>query len=220
MTRDIALLLLKDLVDNQFPCFAGEESGLFSLLFKLREDPSRTVRPSAFSFSFRPILTPTAVQSIAATESIATLFASRLEPVYGLGCLNPSLAAYLSSASSSTTPSDAIARSYALGLKLMGTLFEGLPDEVLEDVLPSSKDLLKQVRPTSSSFSMTVLNASQSLQALNDAHSGDLRRAAITALVSADSVLRDEQRLTELIGGLPRDQANLLAYYCAKKRGV
>jgi hypothetical protein len=44
MTRDIALLLLKDIVDNQFPCFAGEESGLFSLLFKLREDPSRTVR--------------------------------------------------------------------------------------------------------------------------------------------------------------------------------
>ncbi|GAA5975807.1 hypothetical protein JCM11641_005880 [Rhodosporidiobolus odoratus] len=176
LARDIALLLLKDLVENQFPCFSGEEAGLFDLLFKLREDPSRT--------------------SIAATESIATLFAARLEPVYGLGALNPSLSAYLTSSLASP---DAIARSYALGLKLVGSFFEGLPAEVLEDVLPGARDLLKR--------------------ALNDTHSGDLRRAAITALVSAQSVLRDEQRLTELVGGLERDQANLLSYYCAK-RGV
>ncbi|BGP16510.1 hypothetical protein JCM10213_001152 [Rhodosporidiobolus nylandii] len=176
MTRDVALLLLKDLVDHQFPCFAGEEAGLFDLLFKLREDPSRT--------------------SIAATEAIATLFASRLEPVYGLGSLNPSLSAYLAS---TNAPADVVARSFGLGLKVMGGFFEGLPAEVLEDVLPGSQELLKR--------------------ALNDPRSGDLRRAAITALVSAESVLRDEQRLVELIGGLARDQANLLSYYCAK-RGV
>ncbi|GAA5839288.1 hypothetical protein JCM11251_006027 [Rhodosporidiobolus azoricus] len=175
-TRGIALLLLKDLVENQFPCLAGEEAGLFDLLFKLREDPSRT--------------------SIAATESISTLFTSRLEPLYGLGCLNRALTTYLSSAQAAP---DAIARSFALGLKLMGSLYEALPGEVLEDVLPGSQVLIKQ--------------------ALNDPASGDLRRAAITALVSAQSVLRDEQRLTELIGGLERDQANLLSYYCAK-RGV
>ncbi|GAA5854269.1 hypothetical protein JCM8547_001759 [Rhodosporidiobolus lusitaniae] len=176
-TRNVALLLLKDLVDNQFPCLAGEESGLFSLLFKLREDPSRT--------------------SIAATESIATLFASRLEPLYGLGSLNPSLSSYLSSSSSSDAPPEAVARSFALGLKLMGTFFEGLPSEVLEDVLPGSKGLIKQ--------------------ALNDPTHSDLRRAAINALVSAQSILKDEQRVTELVGGLERDQGNLLAYYVAKK---
>ncbi|GAA5915068.1 hypothetical protein JCM6882_006772 [Rhodosporidiobolus microsporus] len=175
-TRDIALLLLKDLVENQFPCFTGEEAGLFDLLFKLREDPSRT--------------------AIAATEAIATLFTSRLEPLYGLGSLSRALTSYLASAQAAP---DAVARSFALGLKLMGSLFESLPGEVLEDVLPGSKGLIKQ--------------------ALNDPSSGDLRRAAITALVSAQSVLHDEQRLIELVDGLERDQANLLSYYCAK-RGV
>ncbi|GAA6001569.1 hypothetical protein JCM10207_006728 [Rhodosporidiobolus poonsookiae] len=176
MTRDVALLLLKDLVENQFPCFAGDEGGLLDLLLKLREDPSRT--------------------SLAATESLSTLIASNLEPLYGLGALTPSLTSYLST---STAAPDVKARSYALGLKMMGGFFERLPGEVLEDVLPGAKDLLKK--------------------ALDDPSSGDLRRAAITALVSAQSVLHDEQRLTELVGGLARDQANLLAYYCAK-RGV
>lgn len=41
--RDAALLLLKDLVENQFPCFIGSEADLFDLVFKLREDPSRSV---------------------------------------------------------------------------------------------------------------------------------------------------------------------------------
>lgn len=45
MTRDAALLLLKDLVENQSPCFTGSEADLFDLLFKLREDPSRSVSP-------------------------------------------------------------------------------------------------------------------------------------------------------------------------------
>ncbi|GAA6028325.1 hypothetical protein JCM8097_006976 [Rhodosporidiobolus ruineniae] len=185
LTRDHALILLKDLVDNQFPLFAGVEAELFSLIFRLREDPSRT--------------------SIAATESIATLFTSRLEPIYGLGALTPSLRAYLatsaqpSSADGAPQHSEPIARSFALGLKLMGSLFEGLPQEILEDVLPSSKELIKR--------------------ALNDSSSGDLRRSAIFALVSAQSVLRDEQRLVELVDGLARDQANLLSYYAAK-RGV
>ena len=43
--RDAALVLLKDLVENQFPAFAGDELEVFELLFKLREDTSRTVRP-------------------------------------------------------------------------------------------------------------------------------------------------------------------------------
>ncbi|GAA5910131.1 uncharacterized protein JCM6883_000564 [Sporobolomyces salmoneus] len=174
--RDMALIVLRDLVENQFPCFAGEESGVFKVLLMLREDPSRT--------------------TIAATETIATSFVSRLEPLYGLGTLCPSLETYL--ATTTATP-DNRARSFGLGLKLVGTLFELLPAEVLEDVFPQSKELIKR--------------------ALNDQSSGDLRRAAINALVSAQSVLRDEKRLTEMMDGLASDQANLLSYYCAK-RGV
>ncbi|CDR40527.1 RHTO0S05e04566g1_1 [Rhodotorula toruloides] len=182
MTRDAALLLLKDLVENQSPCFTGSEADLFDLLFKLREDPSRS--------------------SVAATEAIAHSFTSRLEPLYGLGALTPSLSAYLSSAST-TSASDALARSFALGLRLMGGFFEQLPGAVLEDVLPQSADLLKR--------------------ALNDAKSADLRRAAIMALVSAQVALDpsasgQDGKLAELIGGLEPDQQNLLAYYVAKRR--
>ncbi|GAA6029614.1 hypothetical protein NBRC10512_008143 [Rhodotorula toruloides] len=177
MTRDAALLLLKDLVENQSPCFTGSEADLFDLLFKLREDPSRSA-------------------------TIAHSFTSRLEPLYGLGALTPSLSAYLSSAST-TSASDALARSFALGLRLMGGFFEQLPGAVLEDVLPQSADLLKR--------------------ALNDAKSADLRRAAIMALVSAQVALDpsasgQDGKLAELIGGLEPDQQNLLAYYVAKRR--
>ncbi|BGP48503.1 suppressor of tub2 mutation [Rhodotorula kratochvilovae] len=117
-TRDQALLLLKDLVENQFPCFAGGEGGVFDLLFRLREEPSRT--------------------SIAATEAISSAFTARLEPLYGLGALVPALDAYLASAPA------APAASYALGLRQMGAFFELLPSEVLEDVLPRSAPLLKR----------------------------------------------------------------------------
>jgi hypothetical protein len=50
-------------------------------------------------------------------------------------------------------------------------------------------------------------------QALNDQTSGDLRRAAINALVSAQSVLRDEKKLTEMVDGLAPDQV-CLADFC------
>ena len=80
---------------------------------------------------------------IAATEAVATAFAGHLEPLYGLGTLCPALASYLAS---SSAPAEAKARSYALGLKLVGAFFEELPAEVLEDVFPDAKDLIKQVR--------------------------------------------------------------------------
>ncbi|GAA5821796.1 hypothetical protein JCM11491_005588, partial [Sporobolomyces phaffii] len=118
--------------------------------------------------------------------SIATQFTARLEPVYGLGILCPSLETYLARSASDDASSSA--RSFALGLKLVGTLFERLPAEVLEDVFPATKRLIKR--------------------GLDDQSSGDVRRAAINALVSAESVLRDERRLTEMMGGLASDQAS------------
>ncbi|KAL8293620.1 hypothetical protein RQP46_000321 [Phenoliferia psychrophenolica] len=171
--RDSALVLLKDLVENQFPAFAGDELEVFELLFKLREDTSRT--------------------TIAAVEAIADVFCSRLEPLYGLGSLRSSLATYLAQPSGARD-----AKSYALGLRLIGKLFERIPSEILEDELPKSKGLIKT--------------------GLNDAHSGDLRRAAVTALVSAQMVLQDEERLGLLVDGLAPDQRNLLAYYIEKSR--
>ncbi|BGP55697.1 suppressor of tub2 mutation [Rhodotorula sphaerocarpa] len=184
-TRDAALRLLKDLVENQFPCFVGEEGGVFELVLQLRENPSRS--------------------SIAATELIANSFASRLEPVYGLGALKPALSTYLAASS------PPCAGSFALGLRLLGGFYEQLPGEVLEDVLPQSAAIVQQ--------------------ALNDADSGDLRRAAIMALVSAQTALatsaaaageeRDADaahKLDELVGGLRPDQRNLVAYYWARRR--
>lgn len=45
--KDLVLVLFKDLVQNQFPSFSGDEIRVFNLLFLLREDPSRSVSPSA-----------------------------------------------------------------------------------------------------------------------------------------------------------------------------
>ena len=56
--RDTALVLLKDLVENQFPAFAGDELEVFELLLKLREDTSRTVRPSPSSFAYGTLTRP------------------------------------------------------------------------------------------------------------------------------------------------------------------
>ncbi|GAA5872215.1 hypothetical protein JCM3774_002298 [Rhodotorula dairenensis] len=183
--RDAALRLLRDLVENQSPCFVGAEVDLFELVLKLRENPSRS--------------------SIAATEVISTSFATRLEPVYGLGVLKPALSSYLTTAE---VPSPG---SYTLALRLLGGFLERLPGEVVEDVLPQWADLLRT--------------------ALEDTDSGDLRRAAIMALVSAQSALAssavaadDEvdglsaQRLDELLSGLRPDQLNLVAYYRARQR--
>ncbi|GEM09879.1 armadillo-type fold domain containing protein [Rhodotorula toruloides] len=167
MTRDAALLLLKDLVENQSPCFTGSEADLLDLLFKLREDPSRS--------------------SVAATEAIAHSFASRLEPLYGLGTLTPSLSAYLSSASDTSAP-DALARSFALGLRLMGGFFEHLPGPALNDT--KSADLRRAA--------IMALDSAQ--VALDPAASGH------------------DGKLADLVGGLEPDQQNLLAYYVAKRR--
>lgn len=143
--------------------------------------------------------------SIAATEVVSTSFAARLEPVYGLGVLKPALSTYLS-ASETPTPG-----SFTLALRLFGNFLERLPGEVVEDVLPQWAGLVRR--------------------ALDDADSGDLRRAAIMALVSAQSALASSaiaedddadgvsaQRLDELVGGLRPDQRSLIAYYIARKR--
>lgn len=136
---------------------------------------------------------------------ISTSFAARLEPVYGLGVLKPALSTYLS-ASETPTPG-----SFTLALRLFGNFLERLPGEVVEDVLPQWAGLVRR--------------------ALDDADSGDLRRAAIMALVSAQSALASSaiaedddadgvsaQRLDELVGGLRPDQRSLIAYYIARKR--
>ncbi|GAA6047364.1 hypothetical protein JCM3770_001267 [Rhodotorula araucariae] len=149
-TRDQALLLLRVLVENQFPCFAGAEGGVFDLLFRLREDPSRT--------------------SIAATEAISSAFTARLEPLYGVGALVPALDAYLATESPAASP----AASYALGLRQMGAFFELLPREVLEDVLPRSAPLLKRALndPTAPDLRRAALLALVSAHAAleGDAH--------------------------------------------------
>ncbi|KAK4701818.1 hypothetical protein P7C70_g4410, partial [Phenoliferia sp. Uapishka_3] len=177
--KDAALVLFKDLVENQFPAFAGEELEVFELLFKLREDTSRT--------------------TIAAVEATADVFCSRLEPLYGLGSLRSSLSTYLGNLGGAKD-----AKSYALGLRLISKFFERIPSEILEEELPKSKSLIKN--------------------GLNDAQSGDLRRAAVNALVAAQSVLQDEERLSILVDGLAPDQRNLLSYYheraARKKPGV
>ncbi|KAM0752761.1 hypothetical protein T439DRAFT_182194 [Meredithblackwellia eburnea MCA 4105] len=167
MRKDCGLILFKDLVGNQFPGFVGDEMEVFTLFFQLREDGSRT--------------------TIAAVDAIADLFCIQTEPLYGLGSLRSSMSAYLASQREEGLP-----KSYALGLRLLGKLFERLPSEILEDELPKTKELIKV--------------------GLKD-KSGDNRRAAIHTLVAAQSVLQDEERLSLMMDGLAPDQRNLLAYY-------
>ncbi|KAK4053956.1 suppressor of tub2 mutation [Microbotryomycetes sp. JL221] len=174
--QDTALTLLNSLVQHQLPCLAGEETSLFGLLFKLRQDSSRTV--------------------IAATEAIGSNVIAHSEPVLTLGLLCSALTTYLDRENKGQIDAN-VARSFALGLRLMGGLFEKLPSEVLEDELPNRAELVKR--------------------GLNDA-SAELRRAAVQCLVSAYTVLRNEDKVYQLVGKqtLHRDQINLLSYYMSK----
>ena len=102
-------------------------------------------------------------KTTAATESIATSFTSRIEALYGLGTLVVALEQYLSSSSSKEEDQEeeptkknvgtTSSRSLTLGLKMMASFFERLPAEVLEDVFPTTKNLIKRVRRSSLSLS-------------------------------------------------------------------
>lgn len=140
--KDVALILLKDLVQNQGSCFAGDEASVFSLLLRLREDPSRTVR---LHLTLAVASTDLArSQTIAAVEGIADSFVSQAEPLFALGSLCSSLSSYLPPADHQPAPATA-AKSFALGLRLIGKFFERLPSEVLEDELPRHSSLIKRV---------------------------------------------------------------------------
>ena len=199
--KDLALVLFKDVVQNQFPSFSGDEIRIFNLLFFLREDPSRSVsRPAHVVPVLHPDLLPS--QVIAAVEGIADVLVDQLEPLYGLGTLRSTLEAYLQQ-----PQTDAVSRSYALGLRLFGKLFERLPSEVLEEELPKARTLIKKVR-SAGAIGGGVEADLITEQGLNDAKSGDLRRAAVTVLVAAQSVLQDEQRLYLMMDGLGKDQVS------------
>ena len=131
-------------MQNQFPYFSSEEGTVFSLLFQLREDPTRTVSPSPSYQSSYFILTSRCAQTIGAVEGIADDFCAELEPLYGLGSLHNSLDQYLALNANSN---GAEGVSYALGLRLFGRLFSRLPAEVLEEELAKLRDLIINVRP-------------------------------------------------------------------------
>ncbi|KAM0791243.1 hypothetical protein ACM66B_005722 [Microbotryomycetes sp. NB124-2] len=174
--QEAALKLLASLVDNQLACLAGEETTVFELLFRLRENPSRSI--------------------IAATEGIGRGVTDRSEPLLTLGLLSSTLVQYLDVQNHGQITA-IVARSFALGLRLIGRLFARLPREVLEDELPKRAELIKR--------------------GLNDAHA-ELRRASVQCLVDAHSVLRDEEKVYDLVGRttLHKDQINLLSYYMSK----
>lgn len=138
-------------------------------------------------------------------EGIADSFVSQAEPLFALGSLCSSLTSYLPPAEDHATP-DLAAKSFALGLRLIGKFFERLPSEVLEDEVPRRAGLIKRVRGGLVAQCLRLTLFAE--QGLNDQHSGDLRRAAVNSLVSAQSVLRDEQRLYEMVGGLGKDQVS------------
>lgn len=144
------------------------------------------------------------LQTIAAVEGISDSFVNRTEPLFSLGSLHSALEAYLAS-SPSPDP-----KSYALGLRLMGKLFERLPSEVLEDEIPRCQDLIKKVGLLALVLAKRGRLTFVCWQGLNDGQSGDLRRAAVNAIVAAQSVLRDEQRLFAMIDGLGKDQVRLV----------
>ncbi|KAK4054574.1 suppressor of tub2 mutation [Microbotryomycetes sp. JL201] len=133
---------------------------------------------------------------VAATEEIGRTVTDRSEPLLTLGLLSSALVQYLDFKNDGhITPE--IARAFALGLRLIGRLFAKLPKEILEDELPKRAELVKR--------------------GLNDSHS-ELRRASVQCLVDAHSVLRDQEKVYDLVGRttLHKDQINLLSYYMSK----
>lgn len=118
-TVDAALNALRMLVENQFSAFAGDEAGLVGLLFKLRENPSRT--------------------STAATDCLAASLAAQIEPLLGLGLALSALAA-LGTPTASLSAGEK--RAYALGLAVAGRCFAQLPREVAQEEFPRARGVI------------------------------------------------------------------------------
>ncbi|SGY21271.1 BQ5605_C016g08217 [Microbotryum silenes-dioicae] len=174
-TKEVLLVLFKSLVEHQLVSFAGSEQDVFSTLLHVRSsDPTRS--------------------TIGAIEGIASCFCTTSEPLFSLSSLNQAMEHFLSSSSTHNTALDK-SLGFSLGLRCLGTLFERLPPEVLDDVVPASLPLIKK--------------------ALEDP-SGEVRRSSINALTSVYKVYRDENRLWDVIGDMPQDRKNLLTYYIAK----
>ncbi|SCV72125.1 BQ2448_4819 [Microbotryum intermedium] len=174
LTKEVLLVLFKSLVEHQLASFAGSEQDVFSTLLRLRSsDPTRS--------------------TIGAIEGIASCFCTTSEPLFSLSSLNQAMERFLSSASTPNTLDKSLG--FSLGLRCLGTLFERLPPEVLDDVVPPSLPLIKK--------------------ALEDP-SGEVRRSSINALTSVFKVYRDENRLWDVVGDMPKDRKNLLTYYIAK----
>lgn len=130
--------------------------------------------------------------TVAATEAIADSVGEQVEPLFGLCSLLDSLSKYVEQANGDS--SDGQKKAFGLGLRLMGRCFERLPKETLEEELPKARELISQ--------------------ALNDQQAGDLRRSAVTCLVSAQSVMRDETKLYAIMDGLTKDQVKLCGFVC------
>ncbi|SCZ88297.1 BZ3500_MvSof-1268-A1-R1_Chr2-1g04317 [Microbotryum saponariae] len=174
-TKEVLLVLFKSLIEHQLVSFAGSEQDVFSTLLYVRSsDPTRS--------------------TIGAIEGIASCFCTTSEPLFSLSSLNQAMERFLSS---SSTPNTTLDKSlgFSLGLRCLGTLFERLPPEVLDDVVPASLPLIKKAL---------------------EAPSGEVRRSSINALTSVYKVYRDENRLWDVIGDMPQDRKNLLTYYIAK----
>lgn len=128
-----------------------------------------------------------------------------------MSTLRSCLANFAPTSSSPGKDRNSARKSFSFGLKGLSALFQGLPAEVLEDEIPLTRPLI--------------------LQALNS-NMAELRQSGIMALVAAQSVIQDEQRLFGMFnghsteadssntssgsGGLTEQQMALATYYFAK----
>lgn len=85
-----------------------------------------------------------------ATNAIRDMFASKLEPVYGLTTIHASLRDFYRAEPPSTTDVEVKAAAYAFGLIMLGKFILRLPAEIAEEELPRMRATFITV-----SFSLT-----------------------------------------------------------------
>jgi CLIP-associating protein 1/2 len=74
------------------------------------------------------------------------LFINRVDPLYGLGCLRTAVERLGNRGTGGSVNGEA--KSKALSLRSIGTLFGKLPAEVLEEEIPKLANLFRNVSPS------------------------------------------------------------------------
>ncbi|KAL1706731.1 clasp N terminal-domain-containing protein [Schizophyllum commune] len=119
---EYGLILLWEILENQWSLLEGREGDAFSALFQARYSNK--------------------VNVLEATNSLRDALCARMGPVYGITTLHASLKVFHAEKPSPTADEVVKAQSYAFGLMALGKLILRVPAEIVEEELPRLKSTL------------------------------------------------------------------------------